>query len=74
MSAMHNSSVIEVWKTQRYEQEKSIRLKLIRFPQQPSQSSVNDKKDSTLIMESHSILPQGFKPALHPSLSLFLSL
>lgn len=46
MSAANNSSVIEVWKTQRYEilpeQEKSIRLiKLIRF----SQSSVNDQKD-----------------------------
>lgn len=46
MSAAKNSSVIEVWKTQRYEilpeQEKSIRLiKLIRF----SQSSVNGKKD-----------------------------
>jgi len=44
MSAM-NSSVIEVWKTQRYEilpeQEKSIRLKLIRF----RQSSENNQKD-----------------------------
>lgn len=45
MSAANNSSVIEVWKTRRYEilpeQKKSIRLKLVRF----SQSSVNDKKD-----------------------------
>lgn len=49
MSAVHNSSVIEVWKSQRYEilpeQEKSIRLiKLEHFPLKPFSEQCEQQK------------------------------